>query len=350
MAQRCRTLRRRIEETVQMPVERVITRRIRTCRQSTCRFLCLNKLFCWLTVILLTVVVWVTVVVVKWITVIVCETASAIISMILEAFRYLLCFLFGKRPNPPSLDDAKARDMVRICEMTYQDPGQSPFSQTSFERLANDLIVENFIDESIPGLVRTQLYILRSPSDRRVVVSFRGSEDFEDWLNDFTLNPKPYTRAGLAYVFCGFRFAYEAVRDQVIARVLTLLEDHQIDELAVTGHSLGGALATLCAHDLEIEVGQSNVTCYTFGAPRVGGSVFVADFDDLIRESFRFVTHGDIVPTLPPSIPFGYRHGGVLVYLRGNDPLVVAPCPAPPVELRRRGAHQLITYRRGIFV
>ena len=42
----------------------------------------------------------------------------------------------------------------------------------------------------------------------------------------------------------------------------------------VTGHSLGGALATLAAHELVAALKQTapsiHVSCYTFGAPRTG--------------------------------------------------------------------------------
>ncbi len=48
---------------------------------------------------------------------------------------------------------------------------------------------------------------------------------------------------------------------------------------ALAGHSLGGALATLAAYDLAAELGLSHVQCITFGAPRVGNSVFVADYN-----------------------------------------------------------------------
>lgn len=49
--------------------------------------------------------------------------------------------------------------------------------------------------------------------------------------------------------------------------------------VALAGHSLGGALATLAAYDLAAELGLSHVQCITFGAPRVGNSVFVADYN-----------------------------------------------------------------------
>ena len=48
---------------------------------------------------------------------------------------------------------------------------------------------------------------------------------------------------------------------------------------AAPGHSLGGALATLAAYDLAAELSLPHLQCITFGAPRVGNSIFVADYN-----------------------------------------------------------------------
>ena len=77
-----------------------------------------------------------------------------------------------------------------------------------------------------------------------------------------------------------------------------LTEIPTIDTVITTGHSLGGALAVLCAFDLSIEfkaneelgeikipnkygIGESvkrYIKCFTFGAPRVGNSHFRTAF------------------------------------------------------------------------
>ena len=48
-------------------------------------------------------------------------------------------------------------------------------------------------------------------------------------------------------------------------------------KLVVTGHSLGGAMATLFAMDLVVNEGVSDVSLVTFGSPRVGNAAF-SDF------------------------------------------------------------------------
>ena len=41
------------------------------------------------------------------------------------------------------------------------------------------------------------------------------------------------------------------------------------DELLITGHSLGGAMANLCALDLAASDPDMKVSLYTYGSPRV---------------------------------------------------------------------------------
>ncbi|CAI5461435.1 unnamed protein product [Closterium sp. Yama58-4] len=90
----------------------------------------------------------------------------------------------------------------------------------------------------------------------------------------------------------------------------------------LTGHSLGGALATLFAYELS----QSNLvrdrnihlTMYNYGSPRVGNAAFVARFNVYMKDSWRIVNRADIVPTVPKLM--GYRHVCCPVYLSPGGP------------------------------
>ncbi len=77
------------------------------------------------------------------------------------------------------------------------------------------------------------------------------------------------------------------------------------------GHSLGGAMATICAGRCYLSHINSNPEqLYTFGSPRVGDKRYI----NFVRlEHFRFVNNNDIVTRVPP-IWLGYTHAGREVY------------------------------------
>ena len=51
---------------------------------------------------------------------------------------------------------------------------------------------------------------------KRLVVAFRGTEYFKDWLDDFDFAPAPYSAIpGRGTVHQGFQIVYEAVRDNL---------------------------------------------------------------------------------------------------------------------------------------
>ena len=82
-------------------------------------------------------------------------------------------------------------------------------------------------------------------------------------------------------------------------------------KLIITGHSLGGATATLIA-DLLWESGNKNVAIVTAGSPRPGGRRLKRRLKDI--EHLRFVHGNDIVPGTPPRLA-GFVHTHPRIYL-----------------------------------
>jgi len=90
--------------------------------------------------------------------------------------------------------------------------------------------------------------------------------------------------------------------------------------LYFTGHSLGGALATLAAGEVAYRYSHWQIHMYNFGSPRVGNAEFVNIYNQLVPHSFRVVNDTDIIARIPRSQNFEYYHVGntVLINQRGE--------------------------------
>jgi triacylglycerol lipase len=157
----------------------------------------------------------------------------------------------------------------------------------------------------------TQCYV--GNNDKFAIVAFRGSEiwkkketfdlkkvvadlktDIDIWLTNWQQGGK---------VHRGFKEALEEVWPDLLPYVRKL--HNKGCKIWITGHSLGGALATLFASRYGNAQGV-----YTFGSPRLGNEVFKENFDAKI---YRVVNNHDIVPRVPP--PGKYVHVGELKFI-----------------------------------
>ncbi|MEM7031368.1 MAG: lipase family protein [Chloroflexota bacterium] len=154
-------------------------------------------------------------------------------------------------------------------------------------------------------------------NNRDFVIVFRGSEEtgIHDWITDlkFIKQVYPYQESNnkKVKVHYGFIQAYQSVREAVLDRV----KKAPNQRIVCTGHSLGAALACLCALDVQYNTHKS-VRCFTYGCPKVGNSAFADSYNKRVPKTYRFVTQGDLVPKLPP---FGYHHVGELHELDHPD-------------------------------
>jgi len=150
----------------------------------------------------------------------------------------------------------------------------------------------------------TQVFCYKD--DKVACVAFRGTEPtaWSDIKADLKIRK---VKCPTGFVHRGFRDAL----DEVWADVVAWLVKAKCEHVFFTGHSLGGALATLAASRWNTETTH----LYTFGSPRVGGKKFVQSFKT--KERYRYRNNNDIVTKVPFEI-LGYKHvsgeGGNFVY------------------------------------
>ena len=154
----------------------------------------------------------------------------------------------------------------------------------------------------------TQSIVLVAKDKTDAIILFRGTYSTKNWYTDIEIDMEKVKYFIVPQnVHRGFNNAYEKVRK----RVLELVED--IPKIEVSGHSLGAALATLCALDIKTTRPAVDLNVYTFGSPRVGDKKFVKYFAKFVKPecSFRFVNAEDPVPKVPPT-PIGFKHVSTL--------------------------------------
>lgn len=219
-----------------------------------------------------------------------------------------------------------------VCAKLARDV-YAEFEGIQFEDFpdGDPLLIEN-------GQTDTQCAIVPDSAMNSLYIIFRGTEKLPDWATNIRLSRdlfeiraveasssrEPGTHqivpleqirpvrgrtdlapdAPQAKMHQGFVTAYMSVQDQIHRYV----QQKNPGELTITGHSLGGALATLCAIDFRLTYeGEYPLEIYTFGSPRVGTPSFRDLYNAHIQRSYRVVNGLDIIPGLPRWW-HGYRH------------------------------------------
>ena len=129
---------------------------------------------------------------------------------------------------------------------------------------------------------------------QNIVLAFRGTEatSIKDIKSDANAASKKDDSGG--QIHSGFEEAYQKIAFDVEQALDA--DDLKEKPLFITGHSLGGALATIAAKKITHKAG--NAACYTFGAPRVGDGKWISNIKTPL---YRIVNAADCVTMLPPS-------------------------------------------------
>ncbi|MQM06001.1 hypothetical protein Taro_038821 [Colocasia esculenta] len=192
---------------------------------------------------------------------------------------------------------------------------------------------------------------------REIVVAWRGTVEPSEWFKDAQLGMEPLKGGGVsgANVEQGFqsvytshgRFTTLSASEQVKTEIRRLVDTYGKEDswkegisLTLTGHSLGGALALLSAHDAAASIpGLSHVSVISFGAPQVGDAAFMEELSKKGVKVLRVVVKGDEVPKLPGIIDSLYEHAGVKLDLDMDEEDLMG-------QLDVAACHSLKTYLR----
>ncbi|KAI5120004.1 hypothetical protein M0805_008465 [Coniferiporia weirii] len=174
----------------------------------------------------------------------------------------------------------------------------------------NTTLINQFSVDS----TNTQGFIARDDTKQEIVVAYRGSIQFQDFITDLDFPLVDYSSPGVTNTsgvktHQGFLTAFNSAADIVLSNVTDQLNKYPSYSLVSTGHSLGAALASLGGVSLAANFPNVPLKVYTYGQPRTGNSAYASLAEDLIGAGniYRTVETYDGVATIPPT-SFGYEH------------------------------------------
>ena len=153
---------------------------------------------------------------------------------------------------------------------------------------------------------------------KTIYVVWRGSESKKDFQNDASIDKVPFIEDG-EKVHIGFKYCWESVIGDTYDAIDTALEmlASETTNIVVSGHSLGGAVATLYAYSIKKHYPHYNVSSTTIGSPRVGNKTFKENYDKSDIDTLRIVHNNDLV-THTPYIRFYHVNHQVRLDNNGN--------------------------------
>jgi Lipase (class 3) len=176
-----------------------------------------------------------------------------------------------------TLDLDQARFALQLCQGAY-NLSKIP---TGPEWSKPALIIAQFLPGKL--IMQNPLFGYAIRHGRQLHVAFRGTQNPEDWLSDFRCEPD------VDGVHGGIAAVYDSLQASMVEAISSLSAFPPLP-IEYTGHSLGGALATIAA------ASTPGSTSITFAAPRV---FTAARAKSLPVDGIRIVNERDIVPHLP---------------------------------------------------
>ncbi|GLB42277.1 putative lipase (class 3) [Lyophyllum shimeji] len=166
-------------------------------------------------------------------------------------------------------------------------------------------------------------YVAYRRSTKQLIVATSGTSTVELALHDLrALKHRHPSRRG--HVHSGFWSLYQGIKPKILDAIKKGLQEHHVEELVITGHSMGGSISYLLCMDLLADDSNTplpaglGLKLAVFGAPRTGDASLAEYWCELVSAyrklhgldkmtEYSVKAYNDGVPALPPS-QLGYRH------------------------------------------
>mgnify|MGYP000470556748 CR=1 FL=1 len=212
-------------------------------------------------------------------------------------------------PYKTKLDEGNAYWMARISKEVYlkkSEDDQTPDEEAILTNLKQE--DDGFL--SVSGANNNSAQAALIEHKDYLCMAFRGTDEAADWLD----NINAFSTKELFGEF--HRGFWNSVEDiwKPIKNKFEELQAIKHRPLFITGHSLGGAMATIVAARF-LQVDRPFTSVYTFGQPRALTQSTAQIFNTECKSRyFRFHNNNDIVTRVPARL-MGYSHIGTYLYI-----------------------------------
>ncbi|KXN68905.1 alpha/beta-hydrolase [Conidiobolus coronatus NRRL 28638] len=147
---------------------------------------------------------------------------------------------------------------------------------------------------------------------KQIIFSYRGTNEISNWLYNLNIDLIPAGLNGTykdAELHEGFNDMTNSLFEQTKNTLKNLIGKYPDYKLVFTGHSLGGAIATLTAFKLGEQkfINWEKLNVITYGQPRVGNPKFANYLVSKPWTFTRITAYSDIV-AISPGMSMGYYH------------------------------------------
>ncbi|KYK60903.1 hypothetical protein DCS_02042 [Drechmeria coniospora] len=149
-------------------------------------------------------------------------------------------------------------------------------------------------------------YVAIDHTREEIILAIRGSWSVRNWMADALTFQIECPFSSGCRIHAGFWLAWSHIRERVTNIIIESHDKHRNYKVIATGHSLGGAVATIAAVDIYFRK-KILVDAYTYGSPRIGNNDF-ANFASLQPGNIYRITQGNDLITVLPTLRMGYAH------------------------------------------
>ena len=144
-------------------------------------------------------------------------------------------------------------------------------------------------------------------------ICFRGTKNIKDLYLNFNIIPESFLKKEIK-VHKGFLYKYLSIRELVINKTIEIISNNKIEDIYISGHSSGGAIANIASLDLYYLYQNIRINTITFGSPRVANKAFIDEYNKNINNSIRIVNKNDVIQYLPLPIIYHHIHKPLILF------------------------------------